>query len=242
MEGLNEKVLSIKNLVVYYQRTEALKGVSLEIKKNQLVAIIGANGSGKSTILRSITGFVSPFAGEIKLNNISIVGEKPYELVKKGIVYVTQEKDLFCDLTVQENLKLGAVLQNDRKKIEKMFEDVFKFFPLLHGRETQIAGTLSGGEQRMLAIGRAMMSNPELLLLDEPTSGVAPIYIERINELIRQLLERGLTILLVEHNAYVAFELSQYYYALRNGQIISEGKTCNLSGDRENMIFDILYD
>jgi len=235
-------MLSIRNLVVYYQRTKALKGVSLEIKKNQLVAIIGANGSGKSTVLRAISGFVNPFAGEIKLNNNSIVGEKPYELVKRGIVHVTQERDLFPELTVQENLKLGAVLQSDRKKIEKMFEDVFEFFPLLHDRKTQIAGTLSGGERRMLAIGRAMMSNPELLLLDEPTSGVAPIYIERINELIRKLLKRGLTILLVEHNAYVAFALSQYYYALRNGEIISEGKTSDLPEDRDDMIFKILYD
>jgi branched-chain amino acid transport system ATP-binding protein len=235
-------MLSIRNLDVNYDKTMAVKNISLNVDYGQVVGLIGSNGSGKSTILRSISGFVIPMAGEIIYKNKSILEKKPHEIVKAGVIHVTQERDLFPELTVLENLRLGSILQKDKKTANQCLEDIFKNFPILKERERQKAGTLSGGEQRILAINRAMMANPKLLLLDEPTSGVAPIFVKRIVDLLKLLIKKGITMLIVEHNASVVFSLSNYYYALRNGSIVAEGRTDSLPANKDKLIFKILYD
>lgn len=222
------KMLSVKNLEVYYDKTEAIKNVSLGIDPGQVVALLGSNGAGKTTTISAISGFVTPSAGEIIYRGKSIHGKKPHDIVKAGIAQVSQERDLFPDLSVIENLKLGAVLQTDKKKVLEALERVFENFPRLKEREKQKAGTLSGGEQQMLAIGRALMSQPNLLLLDEPTTGLAPLFVKRIAELLGNLKKNGVTMLLVEQNAPVAVSLAHYFYVLRNGKIVAEGQTNSL--------------
>ncbi len=226
-----EKMLSVKNLEVYYDKTEAIKDVSLEIDSSQVVALLGSNGAGKTTIISAISGFVAPSAGEIIYRGKSIRGKKPHDIVRTGIVQVSQDRDLFPDLTVMENLRLGGALQKDRGKVSKILDYVFQNFPRLRERREQRAGTLSGGEQQMLAIGRAMMSEPSLLLLDEPTTGFAPLFVKRIAELLTHLKREGTTMLVVEQNAPVAVSLAHYFYVLRNGKIVVEGLTDSLPGN-----------
>lgn len=234
-------MLSLKNLDVFYGKTQATKDVSLKVDVGQVVALIGSNGSGKSTILRAISGLIHPRTGDILYKDHSILRKKPHEIVRAGIVHVTQERDLFPELSVFENVKLGAVVQRDRKKVQETLGEILEIFPLLKERERQKAGTLSGGEQRMLAIGRGLMSSPVLFLLDEPTSGVAPLFVKQIVDLLKLLKKRGLTMLMVEHNAPVAFSLSDYYYALRNGKVVSEGETQSLPENKNELLFRILY-
>jgi branched-chain amino acid transport system ATP-binding protein len=224
-------MLTLKNLDVYYDKTEAVKNVSMQVETNRVVALLGSNGAGKTTILNTISGFVAPKSGQIEYNNRSILGKKPQGIVREGIIQVSQGRDLFPELSVMENLRLGAVLERDRQKVAKAFDEVFEIFPILKERKSQKAGTLSGGEQQMLATGRALMSGPHLLLLDEPTTGLAPIYVKRIEQVLRDCKKKGITMLLVEQNTPVAVSLAEYYYVLRNGKIVAEGETHSLPED-----------
>ncbi|HTU03453.1 MAG TPA: ABC transporter ATP-binding protein [Candidatus Sulfotelmatobacter sp.] len=221
-------MLQVQELEVCYDRTEAVKNVSLGVAEGGVVALLGSNGAGKTTILNAVSGFLTPRAGDIQYRGKSIRRRKPYEIVSMGIVQVSQGRDLFTDLSVSENLRLGGVLEKDRKKHGERLQEVFEIFPILKERSNQRAGTLSGGEQQMLAMARAMMANPKLLLLDEPTTGLAPIYVKRIEGLLQNLIKRGITMLLVEQNAPMAVSLSQYFYALRNGRLVAEGETAKL--------------
>jgi branched-chain amino acid transport system ATP-binding protein len=221
-------MLFVKNLDVYYGKTEAVRDVSFRIEHGQVVALLGSNGAGKTTIISAINGYVSPAAGEIIYKGKSIVKKRPHQIVKAGIAQVSQEKDLFPELTVMENLRLGGVLQVEKRRVLKIMEEIFEHFPRLGERKWQKAGTLSGGEQQMLVIGRAMMSNPELFLLDEPTTGLAPVFVKRIAELLENLKKSGITMLLVEQNAPVAVSLASYFYVLRSGRIVTEGNTDSL--------------
>jgi len=227
-------LLLLKNLDVYYAKREAVRNVSLTVEDGKVVALLGSNGAGKTTILNAISGFVSPRKGEIEFNGTSIRKRNPYEIVQLGIGQVSQGRDLFTDLSVMENLRLGAVLHKRKNYVKEKLEEVFENFQILKERGEQKAGTLSGGEQQMLAIGRAMMNSPKLLLLDEPTTGLAPIYAKRIETLLDKLRERKITMLLVEQNAPLAASLSNYFYVLRNGQIVAEGNTASLPEDVSN--------
>jgi branched-chain amino acid transport system ATP-binding protein len=224
-------MLSIKNLDICYGKTKAVSNVSMKVPRGQIVTLLGANGAGKTTIINAISGFVPLTCGEIIYHGESINGKKPHEIVRKGIIQVSQERDLFIDLSVIENLKLGAILQKDKSEVNKIQEGIFNQFPRLKERREQKAGTLSGGEQQMLAIGRAMMSKPSLLLLDEPTIGLSPIFMRHIETLLLSLKETGITMLLVEQNASIAVRLAQYYYVIRNGEIVVEGETASLPKD-----------
>jgi branched-chain amino acid transport system ATP-binding protein len=221
-------MLSVRNLHVFYDKTRAVKDVSLRVKRGQVVALLGSNGAGKTTTIRAISGFVVPRSGEVIYRDRSILGKKSHEMVKAGIIQVSQERDLFVDLSVMENLKLGALLQKDREKVAERLEEIFESFPRLRERKRQKAGSLSGGEQQMVAIGRAMMGNPNLLLLDEPTIGLAPIFVKHIRTLLENLRRNGMTMLLVEQNAPFAISLSDYFYVLRNGEVVAEGATDSL--------------
>ena len=221
-------MLSVRNLHVFYDKTRAVKDVSLRVKRGQVVALLGSNGAGKTMTIRAISGFVVPRSGEVIYRDRSILGKKSHEMVKAGIIQVSQERDLFVDLSVMENLKLGALLQKDREKVAGKLEEIFESFPRLRERKRQKAGSLSGGEQQMVAIGRAMMGNPNLLLLDEPTIGLAPVFVKHIRTLLENLRRNGMTMLLVEQNAPFAISLSDYFYVLRNGEVVAEGATDSL--------------
>jgi branched-chain amino acid transport system ATP-binding protein len=222
------KLLLVKNLDVYYAKREAVRNVSLKVEEGKVVALLGSNGAGKTTILNVISGFLSPRKGEIEFNGKSIRKRDPFEIVELGIGQVSQGRDLFTDLSVMENLRLGAVLHKGKNYVKEKLEEVFENFQILKERSEQKAGTLSGGEQQMLAIGRAMMNSPKLLLLDEPTTGLAPIYSKRIENLLDELRKKETTMLLVEQNAPLAVSLSNYFYVLRNGRIVAEGNTNTL--------------
>ncbi|MGI5997702.1 MAG: ABC transporter ATP-binding protein [Lutispora sp.] len=215
-------MLNVENLNVYYGGIHALKGVSLNINKGEIVTIIGSNGAGKSTLLNSISGFL-----KYKEGLISYKGEKlpinPNKVVKLGICQVPEGRLVFANLTVEDNLMLGAYLRKDTKKIKEDLEKVYTLFPRLKEREKQIAGTLSGGEQQMLAMGRGLMSDPELMLLDEPSLGLAPLLVQTVFDIIQDIRKMDKTILLVEQNAYKALSIADRAYVLEQGKIKMEG-------------------
>jgi len=214
-------MLEIKNLSVSYGAINALHGVSLSVAAGSIVTLIGANGAGKTTTLKTISGLLKPKAGEIIYDGRNIAALPPHEIVKRGLAHVPEGRMIFANLTVRENLLMGAYLQRDKKIIRRELEFVFATFPRLQEREKQIAGTLSGGEQQMLAIGRALMGWPKFLMLDEPSLGLAPLLVKTIFEKIVEInRERGLTILLVEQNANRALEISHSGYVLETGRII----------------------
>lgn len=219
-------MLEIKNLAVGYGSINALHDVSLDVAKGDIVTLIGANGAGKSTTLRAISGLLKAQTGTIKYEGADIANEAPHKIVARGISHVPEGRMIFANLTVQENLLMGGYLRKDRAKFSEQFDFIFGTFPRLKERARQVAGTLSGGEQQMLAIGRALMSKPRLLMLDEPSLGIAPLLVKTIFEKIVEINRSlGITILLVEQNANLALEVSNYGYVLETGRIILHDKS-----------------
>jgi branched-chain amino acid transport system ATP-binding protein len=222
-------VLEIKNLSVSYGAINALHGISLQIKDGDIVTLIGANGAGKTTTLKTISGLLKKRSGEILFDGRDIANLKPHQIVKLGISHVPEGRMVFANLTVRENLALGAYLKRDKAVVRAELEFVFGMFPRLKERENQIAGTLSGGEQQMLAIGRALMSQPKFLMMDEPSLGIAPLLVKTIFEKIVEInRERRITILLVEQNANLALEISHYGFVLETGRIILQDNSAAL--------------
>ena len=216
-------MLEIKNLHVYYGGIHALDGINLEIPEGKIISLIGANGAGKSTTLKSIMSLVEKAEGTITWNGTDITKMDTREIVKLGIALCPEGRKVFPDLTVAENLTVGAYLRKDKKEIEKDREWVYELFPRMKEREWQLAGTLSGGEQQMLAVGRALMAKPKLLMLDEPSLGLAPLVIKDIFAIIRQIKEAGVNVLLIEQNAKAALEISDYAYVMETGIITMAG-------------------
>lgn len=229
-------MLQVMNLSAFYDRISALRRVSIHVREGEIVCLIGANGAGKSTLLNVISGIVPASEGEIRFDGKSIKNLRPDKIVKQGIVQVPEGRQVFPDMTVKENLELGAYLRfkrREKEEISETLEKIFEKFPVLADRKNQPAGTLSGGEQQMLAIGRALMSAPKILLLDEPSMGLAPIIVEQIFDIIRSLRDEGVTILLVEQNARSALSISDRGYVLETGTVILEGLSSELVEDEE---------
>lgn len=224
-------MLKINDLHVYYGGIHALKGISLSVPEGKIVTLIGANGAGKSTTLRAICGLVKPAAGEIEFCKESLIGQKTTDIIKKGITMVPEGRRVFSDLTVRENLILGAYARQDHKAIEEDLNRVNTLFPRLLERREQLAGTLSGGEQQMLAVGRALMLRPRLLMMDEPSLGLAPVLVQEIFKIIRRINSEGMTILLIEQNAKAALELADYGYVLETGSVALAGTGQELLAD-----------
>lgn len=221
-------MLKITNIEVYYGNIYALKSISLEVDQGNIVTVLGANGAGKSTLLKAISGLIFPVRGGIEFMQERINGISPHRIVRMGISHVPEGRELFPDLTVLENLMMGAYIKKKIKKIADDLDVIYGYFPILRERKSQIASSLSGGEQQMLAIGRGLMSNPRLLLLDEPSLGLAPRVVEGIYRIIRRINGEGTTILLVEQNAKVALTLANYGYVFENGKVTVVGKSGEL--------------
>ena len=224
-------MLSVKNLDLYYGDAQALSDVSLDVPKGQIVAIVGANGAGKSSLIRTIAGIEIPRSGEIFFNQKKISHLESHQICNLGIGQVAEARQVFPSLTVLENLEMGAMLPRARAGARRQLEDVFAMFPTLAERRSQVAGTLSGGEQQMLAIGRCRMGSPELIMFDEPSLGLAPVVVQEVLHTIRSLNQRGLTILLVEQNVAVSLKISQRAYVLENGRVV-------MSGSGEDLLHD----
>ncbi len=222
-------MLEIKNLAVNYGAICALHGISLRVESGKIVTLIGSNGAGKTTTLKTVSGLLKPRSGEILYEGRNIAGLSPHEIVRHGLAHVPEGRMIFANLTVLENLHMGAFLVRDKKVVRRELDFIFAIFPRLKEREQQIAGTLSGGEQQMLAIGRALMSQPRFLMLDEPSLGLAPLLVKAIFEKIVEInRERGLTILLVEQNANRALEISHFGYVLETGRVTVQGDSASL--------------
>ena len=221
-------ILEVKDVHTYYGHIHALKGVSVNIDKGEIVTLIGANGAGKSTTLKTISGLLKPRQGRIELEGEDLTRYRPHEIVAKGVVQVPEGRHVFGRLTVTENLEMGAFALNDPRQIQSNLEKVLKLFPRLDERRKQLAGTLSGGEQQMLATGRALMASPRVLLLDEPSMGLAPVLVDSIFDTIRQLHAAGTTILLVEQNARIALQVATRGYVLQTGVVVLNDTAENL--------------
>jgi len=217
------KMLKVTNLKVSYGGIEALKGISFDVEQGQIVTLIGANGAGKSTTLRSISGLVTPAGGSINFMGHDITSHNPQRIVAEGIVQVPEGRRVFANLTVKENLKIGAYLRKDKDEVENSIRDIYRRFPRLKEREWQLARTLSGGEQQMLAVGRAMMAKPKLMMMDEPSLGLAPLVVKDIFSIIRDLKSEGITILLIEQNANAALRCADYALVMETGRITLTG-------------------
>lgn len=224
-------LLDLKDVNVFYGAIHALRGVSIEVRQGEVVTLIGANGAGKTTTLRAISGLVRPRHGDIKLNGSSLAAVPPHKIVATGISHVPEGRGIFPKLTVRENLEMGAFLLNDLKEIKRRLDHVFVSFPRLRERINQKGGTLSGGEQQMLAIGRGLMGNPHILLLDEPSMGLAPILVEEIFRIIVEINGLGTSILLVEQNARMALSIAHRGYVMETGHIVLEGDADKLLHD-----------
>jgi len=221
-------MLEVENVHTYYGQIHALKGVSLAVDKEEIVTLIGANGAGKSTLLKTTSGLLRPRQGSIRLEGEDLSHYPPHEIVAKGVVQVPEGRRVFGRLTVTENLEMGAFAISDQKLIKENLERIFNLFPRLKERHKQVAGTLSGGEQQMLATGRALMANPRILLMDEPSMGLAPVLVDSIFETIRQLHADGTTILLVEQNARMALQVAGRGYVLQSGAVVLSDTAENL--------------
>lgn len=227
------KLLKVKNIDVYYGEVQALSDVSINVQENEIVTIIGANSAGKTTTLKAIAGLLDIKKGEIEFLNKRLDLMDGHKRVEYGIALIPEGRDIFSEMTVQENLLLGAYSRKDKEEIKRDFDYVFALFPLLKERKKQIAGTLSGGEQQMLAIARAIMSRPQLLMLDEPSLGLAPKIVESIFKIIKEINKNGVAILLVEQNAHLALNIADTAYVIETGRIILEGKAKNLLNDQK---------
>lgn len=224
-------MLNVKNLNTYYGAIHALKGVSITVNEGEVVSLIGSNGAGKSTLVNSIAGLLRPRSGTIEFEGKDISKMEAYNVLKEGVSLSPEGREVFGSLTVEENLKLGAYTINDLKLINESFEYVYQLFPKLKERKGQYAGTLSGGEQQMLAIARSLMGRPKLLLLDEPSLGLAPNIVSQIFELIKEIAKEGITILLIEQNALMALKISDRAYVLENGIVSLEGPSKDIIND-----------
>jgi branched-chain amino acid transport system ATP-binding protein len=224
-------MLEVKDIHTYYGNIHALKGVSLTVEEGEIVTLIGSNGAGKTTTLRSISGLQKPRTGSIYLNGEDLSAYKAHQLVTKGVAMVPEGRGIFARLTVAENLDLGAYTRKDRVAIQQDLERVYTIFPRLKERERQVAGTLSGGEQQMLATGRALMTRPHLLLMDEPSMGLAPVLVEAIFDVIKTINKEGTTILLVEQNALMALSIAHRGYVIQTGQIVLQDTAANLKNN-----------
>jgi branched-chain amino acid transport system ATP-binding protein len=240
--AVTELVLAVRDLVVRYGAIEALHGVSLEVRRGQIVCLIGANGAGKTTLLRAISAIVPTARGAIEYQNpqaaapdrpVALHRTKAHQIVALGISHVPEGRGVFHTMTVEENLDIGAFLRRDKAAINRDREHVFTLFPRIKERRRQIAGTLSGGEQQMLAIGRALMSRPQVLLLDEPSLGLAPLLVEQIFTVIRDINQEGVTVLLVEQNAHLALKVAHHAYVLETGTISLQGPAHEVAGNAE---------
>lgn len=226
-------MLTVENLHVYYGMIQAIKGISFSVEKGEVVALIGSNGAGKTTTLHTVTGLLHPKQGKITFEGQDITKSPAHSIVKQGITHVPEGRHVFPDLSVYENLKLGAFTLTDKKQIEENLKHVYRRFPRLEERAKQSAGTLSGGEQQMLAMGRALMSSPKLLLMDEPSMGLSPIFVNEIFDIIQQVSSEGTTVLLVEQNAKKALSIADRAYVLETGNIALEGKASELMENEE---------
>ena len=225
------ELLEVQDIHTYYGNIHALKGVSLTVAQGEIVTLLGANGAGKTTTLRTICGLLKPRQGKVLLDNEDLGGCKAHEVVAKGVAMVPEGRGIFARLTVGENLDLGAYTRSDRAAMRQDLERVFSLFPRLKERSRQVAGTLSGGEQQMLATGRALMAHPRLLLMDEPSMGLAPVLVESIFTTLKTINEEGMAILLVEQNAHMALQIAQRGYVLQTGQIVLAKSTDDLRRD-----------
>ncbi len=227
-------LLHVNQLDSYYGRSQTLHGVSLTVEEGELVCVLGANGAGKSTLLKNIIGLVKPRQGSIEFSGRRIEQMAAFQIVREGVTLCPEDKKIFPQMSVLKNLLLGAwVHGSDHSRIQKNLNDVFELFPILNDRQSQMAGTLSGGEQQMMVIGRSLMSNPKLLMLDEPSLGIAPLVVARIFEVIREINRRGTTILLVEQNASISLKTASRGYIMETGQLILEGKAGDLLQDEK---------
>jgi branched-chain amino acid transport system ATP-binding protein len=226
-------VLKVDSIDVFYGNIQALKGVSLEVKNGEIVTLIGANGAGKSTLLKTISGLLKPKQGDILYEGTSIAGKAAQTIVKQGISHVPEGRRIFANMTVEENLELGAFLRKDKHEIQQDFEKVYHLFPRLYERRKQLAGTLSGGEQQMLAIGRSLMARPRLLLLDEPSMGLAPLLVKTIFRIIEEINSFGTTILLVEQNAHMALSVADRAYVIESGRVVLSGTAQELNASEQ---------
>jgi branched-chain amino acid transport system ATP-binding protein len=224
-------MLEVRDLQVHYGTVEAVKGVSFHLDAGEMISLIGANGAGKSTILRALTGLVQPSAGAITFDNVSLVGLSPHQIIRMGIGHVPEGRRLFPKMTVLENLKMGAYLQRRKADVAATLEHIYEHFPILKERGQQRAGSLSGGEQQMLATARALMNRPRLLMLDEPSIGLSPIMTAEVGKIVQQINAMGVSIILVEQNAMLALTIAQRSYVLETGHIVMHGKAQDLLQD-----------
>ena len=224
-------MLEIKDMEVYYGMIQAIKGISFEVNEGEVIALIGANGAGKTTTLHTITGLLSPKKGSVIFEGKDITKVPAHKIVSLGIAHVPEGRRVFAELTVYENLKMGAYTRKDKDEIEKTLEMVYKRFPRLEERKNQLAGTLSGGEQQMLAMGRALMSHPKIIVMDEPSMGLSPILVNEIFDIIQEVSKGGTTVLLVEQNAKKALSIADRAYVLETGRIVLEGDAKVLMND-----------
>ena len=224
-------MLEVRDLQVYYGMIHAIKGISFDVNQGEVIALIGANGAGKTTTLHTITGLLAPKSGSVLFEGKDITKVSAHKIVSMGMAHVPEGRRVFAELSVYENLKMGAYTRKDKKEIEESLANVYKRFPRLEERKNQMAGTLSGGEQQMLAMGRALMSKPKIILMDEPSMGLSPIFVNEIFDIIRAVSESGTTVLLVEQNAKKALSISDRAYVLETGTITMSGKAKDLLED-----------
>ena len=224
-------MLEVRDLQVYYGMIHAIKGISFDVNQGEVIALIGANGAGKTTTLHTITGLLAPKSGSVFFEGKDITKVPAHKIVSMGMAHVPEGRRVFAELSVYENLKMGAYTRKDKKEIEESLANVYKRFPRLEERKNQMAGTLSGGEQQMLAMGRALMSKPKIILMDEPSMGLSPIFVNEIFDIIRAVSESGTTVLLVEQNAKKALSISDRAYVLETGTITMSGKAKDLLED-----------
>lgn len=224
-------MLEIRDLEVYYGMIQAIKGISFDVKEGEVIALIGANGAGKTTTLHTITGLLPAKAGTITFEGQDITKVPGYKIVSKGMAHVPEGRRVFAQLSVLQNLRMGAYTRKDKNEIEETLKSVYERFPRLEERQNQMAGTLSGGEQQMLAMGRALMSHPKIILMDEPSMGLSPIFVNEIFDIIKEVSDSGTTVLLVEQNAKKALSIADRAYVLETGKIVLEGKASDLLND-----------